>query len=151
MRVGVYVDGYNLYYSGRRWFGRGVSGWRWLSPRALAAALVAQRRNWTHASVHRVVYCTARVDASDDPSAYIDQDVYLKALAGASAVDHIEFGRYVARTKQVALAEPSSKGRPRLVRPSGPLRATGLPLALGRDRRGVDIVLATALVREEKG
>lgn len=151
MHVGVYVDGYNLYYSGRRWFGRGMPGWRWLSPRALAATLVEQRRNLTHANVDRVVYCTARVDASDDPAAYIDQDVYLKALAGANAVDHIEFGRYVARTKQVPLAEQPSKGRPRLVRPSVPLRSTGLPLALGRDRRGADIVLATALVREEKG
>ncbi len=151
MRVGVYVDGYNLYYSGRRWFGRGVPGWRWLSPRSLAATVVGQRRNWTHARVDRVVYCTARVDASDDPAAYIDQDVYLKALAGAGAVDHIEFGRYVARAKQVPLAEQPSKGRPRLVRPPRPWRSGGLPLTLGRDRQGGDIVLATALVREEKG
>lgn len=151
MRVGVYVDGYNLYYSGRRWFGRGMPGWRWLSPRALTATVVGQRRNWTQARVDRVVYCTARVDASDDPAAYIDQDVYLKALAGANAVDHIEFGRYVARAKQVPLPEQSSRGRPRLVRPLGPLPSTGLPLTLGHDRQGVGIVLATALVREEKG
>jgi uncharacterized LabA/DUF88 family protein len=151
MRVGVYVDGYNLYYSGRRWFGRGMPGWRWLSPRALTAALVGQRRNWTHASIDRVVYCTARVDASDDPAAHVDQDVYLKALTGAGAVDHIEFGRYVARAKQVPLAEQPRKGRPRLVRPSEPFPSTGLPLLLGRDRRGADIVLATVLVREEKG
>jgi uncharacterized LabA/DUF88 family protein len=110
-----------------------------------------QRRNWTHSSVDRVVYCTARVDASDDPDAYIDQDVYLKVLAGAGAVDHIEFGRYVARAKQVPLAEQPTEGWPRLVRPPRPLRLTGLPLTIGRDRRGADIVLATVLVREEKG
>ncbi|MGH3941828.1 MAG: hypothetical protein ACRDTG_25025 [Pseudonocardiaceae bacterium] len=133
MRVGVYVDGYNLYYSGRRWFGRSTPGWRWLSPKAVAATLVGKRRNWTEARIDRVVYCTARVDASDDPAAYIDQDVYLKALIGAGAVDHIEFGRYVARAKQVPLAEQSSKGRPRLVRPLHPLRSTGLSLTLGHD------------------
>ncbi len=109
-----------------------------------AAQLVSRARR-------RVVYCTARVDASDNRGAYIDQDVYLKALAGDGAVDHIEFGRYVARVKQVPLAEQPSKGRPRLVRPSRPLRCGGLPLTLGRDQRGTDIVLATALVREEKG
>lgn len=151
MRVGVYVDGYNLYYSGRRWFGRAVPGWRWLSPRRLAASLVEQRRNWTSADVGRVVYCTARVDASDDPAAYIDQDVYLKALMTANAVDHIEFGRYVARAKQAPLADQSSNGRPRLVRPSEQLRSTGLPLVPSHDRQGAGIVLATVLVREEKG
>jgi hypothetical protein len=77
--------------------------------------------------------------------------VYLKALTAADAVDHIEFGRYVARAKQVPLADQSSNGRPQLVRLSGRLRSTGLPLVLGRDRQGASIVLATALVREEKG
>jgi uncharacterized LabA/DUF88 family protein len=151
MRVGVYVDGYNLYYSGRRWFGRGTPGWKWLSPRALAATVVRERRNWTQAHIDRVVYCTARVDAAYDQSAYTDQDVYLKALAGSNAVDHVEFGRFVVRVKQVPLAVQPSKGRPRLVRPPGPLSPGGLPLTLGRDRRGIDLVLATGLVREEKG
>lgn len=122
MRVGVYVDGFNLYYSGRRWFGRGAPGWRWLSPKALAATLVEQRRNWTEARVDRVVYCTARVDASDDPTAYIDQDVYLKALAGAGVVDHIEFGRYVARAKPVLISNDSDLSLPvKIVRQRVPL------------------------------
>jgi hypothetical protein len=100
MRVGVYVDGYNLYYSGRRWFGRGTRGWKWLSPRALATSLVAERGNWAGARVERVIYCIARVDAADAPAAYVDQDVYLKALVAVQAVDHVEFGQYVARASK---------------------------------------------------
>lgn len=151
MRVGVYVDGFNLYYSGRRWFGRGTKGWKWLSPRALATKLVAERVNWTGAQVERVVYCTARIDAADAPASYVDQDVYLKALVAVKAVDHVEFGQYVARAKQVPLAVQPRKGRPQLVRPGAQPLVTGLPLSVVSDGRGGQVVLATALVREEKG
>ncbi|ASR33717.1 hypothetical protein BAY61_00505 [Prauserella marina] len=151
MRVGVYVDGYNLYYSGRRWFGRGTTGWKWLSPHALATSLVAERTNWRGARIERVVYCTARIDAADAPDAYADQDVYLKALDAVGAVDHIEFGQYVARAKQVPLANQPRKGRPQLVRSQAPLPTTELPLSAVDDGNGGHIVLATALVREEKG
>lgn len=30
MRVGVYVDAFNLYYGARDWCGKGEPGWRWL-------------------------------------------------------------------------------------------------------------------------
>jgi hypothetical protein len=46
MRIGVYVDAYNLYYGGRSLCGRGTAGWRWLDIRSLAEALVAERKNW---------------------------------------------------------------------------------------------------------
>ncbi|HVV13494.1 NYN domain-containing protein [Amycolatopsis sp.] len=98
----------------------------------------------------RVIYCTARIDAADAPSAYIDQDIYLKALMAVGAVDQIEYGHYVARAKQVPLAIPSRKGRPQLVRPPLQLPA-GLPLSIASDGNGGQIVLATGLVREEKG
>jgi hypothetical protein len=39
MRVGMYVDGFNLYYGARGLCGRGTAGWRWLDLRALAADL----------------------------------------------------------------------------------------------------------------
>ncbi|MGK3199855.1 NYN domain-containing protein [Amycolatopsis sp. MEPSY49] len=151
MRVGVYVDGYNLYYSGRRWFGRGVAGWKWLSPKELARALIAERINWGNAQVERVVYCTARIDAAEAAGAYVDQDVYLKALLATKAVDHVEFGKYVARAKQVPLAVQPRKGRPQVVRPSTSYNPGDLPLSVGQDGNGGQIVLATALVREEKG
>jgi hypothetical protein len=35
LRVGIYIDGYNLYYGGRGTCGRGAAGWRWLDLRQL--------------------------------------------------------------------------------------------------------------------
>jgi len=105
MRVGVYVDGYNLYYGGRSLCGRGTAGWRWLDIRALATTLVGERVNWAGATIQRVVYCTARVDAIDNPSGHSDQDIYLRALDAANSVDHIEYGYYVSRVKTLPLAK----------------------------------------------
>ena len=55
MRIGVYVDGYNLYYGARGLCGRGTRGWRWLDIRALAQRLIAASPNWSNATVHRIV------------------------------------------------------------------------------------------------
>src|SRR5271169_6200566 len=41
MRIGVYIDGFNLYYGARGLCGRGTPGWRWIDLRALATDLVA--------------------------------------------------------------------------------------------------------------
>jgi uncharacterized LabA/DUF88 family protein len=147
MRVGVYVDGYNLYYGGRSLCGRRTPGWRWLDIRALAEALVCERANWTTAQLTRVVYCTARVDATESPSSYADQDVYLKALAAVASVDHIEFGNYVARVKFAPLAVKQPNGLPRVVTPEWPVMI--------QDRTGAAVSDARFMVsvahREEKG
>src|SRR5215472_14667861 len=121
MRVGVYVDGFNLYYGARSLAGRGTPGWRWLDLRALAADLVGRRSSWPDAEVSRVVYCTARIDAVSNPSGQADQDIYLKALRAAGSVDHIEYGTYVSRVKTAPLAIKDTQGRPRLVEPSWPV------------------------------
>ena len=63
MRIGVYVDGFNVYYGGRGICGRGTPGWRWLDLRALATDLISRRARWAGATVDRVVYRTARIDA----------------------------------------------------------------------------------------
>lgn len=87
MRVGVYIDGYNLYYGARGLSGAGTSGWRWLDVRGLAASLLP--RGWSGARIERVVYCTARIDPAGNPSGFADQDVYLKALQSSGSVDVI--------------------------------------------------------------
>jgi hypothetical protein len=93
LRVGVYIDGFNLYYGGRDLMGgRGVPGWKWLNLRTLAESLTAKQSGWTNARVARVVYCTARIDGSSNPSGPADQEVYLRALQAAQAVDEIAFG-----------------------------------------------------------
>ncbi|MGH3218436.1 MAG: hypothetical protein ACRDPY_06855 [Streptosporangiaceae bacterium] len=66
--------------------------------------------DWSAAQVTRVVYCTARVDATESPSSFADQDVYLKALTVVESVDHIEYGTYVARVKSAPLAMRQPNG-----------------------------------------
>ena len=106
MKVGVYVDGYNLYYGGRDECGRSKPGWRWLNIRGLVNDLIAEQPGWSGASIKRIVYCTARTDAATNPSGHRDQDIYLKALKVSKSVDYIEYGNYVARVKYALLATP---------------------------------------------
>lgn len=147
MRVGVYVDGYNLYYGGRSCCGRGTTGWPWLDIRALAEALVHERSDWRGAQVIRVIYCTARIDATESPSSYADQDVYLKALAAAGSVDHIEYGSYVARVKSAPLAIRQPSGRPQLVTAGWPVMVQDQTGAAVPDAR----FMVSVAYREEKG
>lgn len=144
MRVGVYIDGFNLYYGARGICGRGTSDWRWIDLRALSTKLVA---GWDGARVARIVYCTARISGADNPSGARDQDIYLKALLHAGAVDHIEYGTYVARVKQAPLATPDQKGRPVIVRSAPPVL---LKDAAGTNVSG-GIFMVSHARREEKG
>jgi hypothetical protein len=147
VRIGVYVDGFNLYYGGRALCGRGTSGWRWLDLRALASSLIGRRTNWADAELARLVYCTARIDGPSNPSGQADQDVYLKALLAAKSVDLIEYGTYVARVKTAPLAVKDRDGRPELVTPSWPV--------VIQDGQGGAVEDAVFMVsyanREEKG
>jgi len=147
VRIGVYVDGFNLYYGARGLCGRGTPGWRWLDLRAVATDLVGRRVSWTGAQVHRVLYCTARIDGVSSPSGQVDQDVYLKALLAVGSVDHIEYGTYVARVKTAPLAVKGPQGRPKLVGPAWPVMI--------QDGRGSPVNGAVSMVsyanREEKG
>lgn len=148
IRVGVYVDGYNLYYGGRHLCGRGQAGWRWLDIRSLAMHVVQLQGSWTAARIERVVYCTARVDSKTSPEAHRDQDVYLKALVGSGSVDWVEYGNYVARTKNGLLAvdDPQTR-RPVIQSSAWPIMvqdAFGSPVSDAR-------FMAKYLHLEEKG
>jgi hypothetical protein len=146
MRVGVYVDGFNLYYGARALCGRGTPGWRWLDIRALASALVGERRDWEGARLTNIVYCTAIIDGAQNQSGHADQDVYLKALLAARSVDHIEHGYYVSRVKKAPLATADSKGRPVLTRAQWPLMVRG---STGTPVRDATFMVSYAF-REEK-
>ena len=162
MRVGVYVDGFNLYYGARGLSGRGTPGWRWLDLRALADGLVARRGNWVDAHVGRVVYCTARVDGASNPSGQADQDVYLKALLAVGSVDQIEYGTYVARVKTAPLAVKGPNGKPKLVEAAWPVVIQddgGVPVAgavfmvsyANREEKGSDVNVAAHLLLDVLG
>lgn len=151
MRVGIYIDGFNLYYGGRGLVGgRGLAGWRWLDLRALSEHLIAAASGWPPPTSTRVIYCTARIrsDASQ-PAATgpRDQDVYLRALSESGAVDEIAMGNYVSRVATAPLATPNRRGRPLLTNPQWPIMI--------RDGDARDVPHATFMAsvarREEKG
>src|SRR3712207_2865778 len=154
-RVGAYVDGFNLYYGGRSLCGRGTPGWRWLDVRKLLTA----KLSWDDATLTKVVYCTAVIDAGTNPSGYHDQDIYLRALTAAESIDIIEYGTYVARVRQSPLAVRSSAtdARPEVVHPQWPIvvqDAEGRPVPdavfmvsyAHREEKGSDVNVASHLL-----
>lgn len=149
MRVGVYIDGFNLYYGARKACGRSTPGWRWLDVRSLIESVLPQAWLTQGAALSRVVYCTARVSGARDPSSVADQNVYIRALRASASVDAIEFGNFVSRAKFAPLVRPEpSTYKPTIVRPSW-------PLMLKDANTDVDIPNATLMVsylhNEEKG
>ena len=146
MRVGVYVDGFNLYYGARSTCGRGTPGWRWLDIRGLATSLLTHNA-WAGASIERVVYCSALIDGAANPSGHADQDIYFKALLASGSVDLIERGYYVHRVKAAPVATRDDRGRPVLARVGWPL------MMQGDQHRNVagGVYLVSYACREEKG
>lgn len=137
--------------------GRGTVGWRWLDIRALAKTLMHERKNWPNAHIERIVYCTARVSATENPSGHTDQDIYLRALKATGSVDAIEFGYYVARVKSQPLAVRDQNGRPRLVTPQWPVmiqdgtggtvnNAVFMVSVATREEKGSDVNVASHLL-----
>jgi hypothetical protein len=134
--VGVYIDGYNLYYGGRTLVGgSGKPGWRWLDLRGLATSVVATHSGWPSAVIARVVYCTAPIDGVSNPGGARDQNLYLRALRAAVSVDEIEQGRYINKVITRPLAVKDGRGRPVLTSPAWPVMvqdAGGAPISDAR-------------------
>ncbi len=147
MRVGVYIDGFNLYYGGRGICGRSTAGWRWLDIRKLAENLVRDWSGWVNSSVERVVYCTARINGGGNPGGQRDQDVYLRALKAFGSADELAMGNYVARTATAPLAVADRKKRPVLTRPAWPIMIQN---GSGGDEPN-SIFMVSVARREEKG
>ncbi|WP_349319080.1 NYN domain-containing protein [Mycolicibacterium canariasense] len=147
MRVGVYIDGFNLYYGGKFLCGSGTAGWRWLDLRALATRLISNQSAWTGATVERIVYCTARISGADNPVGSQEQDAYLTALTSAAVVDHIEQGNYVSRVTSAPLATKDRRGRPVLTTPAWPVTVKD---GAGQNDPNAQFFVSVAR-REEKG
>ena len=148
LQVGVYIDGFNLYYGGRGLMGGGGQpGWRWLDLRKLAKAIVATRTDWPGAQIARVVYCTAPIDGASNPSGSADQEIYLRALRAVNAVDEVEMGRYITKIIKAPLAVRGPNGQPALVTSDWPIMlqdSAGQPVRNGR-------FIVSVAQREEKG
>ncbi|MFB9411907.1 NYN domain-containing protein [Dactylosporangium matsuzakiense] len=148
LNVGVYIDGFNLYYGARGLMGgAGRPGWRWLDLRKLAASIVAAHPQWSNAQVSRVVYCTAPINGADNRSGATDQEIYLRALRAANAVDKVEMGRYITKLVKAPLAVRGPNGRPTLYTSDWPTMiqdANGQPVPNAR-------FMVSVMQREEKG
>lgn len=162
MRVGVYIDGFNLYYGGKFIVGgAGIAGWRWLDLRELASNVIAANSGWEPATSLRVVYCTARIKAdANNPGAAgpREQDVYLRALASSGSTDEIAYGTYVSRVSTAPLATANRRKKPVLVRPDWPIMikdascttdipdATFMVSVARREEKGSDVNVAAHLL-----
>lgn len=145
MRVGVYVDGFNLYYGGKSQLGS-AAGWKWIDLRRLAARYAT----WHDAQIHRVVYCTARVNDPSDPLQTERQDFYLKALKLHGSVDVIEEGYYASwATESVMTSEPVGSRAPKTLRDTRHQLTWSRGLPVRRNTEGT--LFATVRKREEKG
>lgn len=147
MRVEVYLDGFNLYYGGKFQCLDDPTGWKWLNLRSLADRVISSHSGWNDPFISNIVYCTARVSGRDIPDGSREQDVYLRALVAADAVDVIEYGNYVSRTSCAPLATEGKRGRPELTHPSWPVMVKN---GQGADDPNAYFIVKVAR-REEKG
>jgi len=158
MRVGIYIDGYNLYY-GARTQCAGASHWKWLDIRSLLTDVVQSQRSWSNPEITRIVYCTARIDARLNPTGHAEQDVYLKALLASRSVDLIEYGKYVTgvRARPLATRGEGKDDPPTIVSPQWPVMVQaplGSPLpsalfmvsTLHQEEKGTDVNVASHLL-----
>lgn len=162
MRVGVYIDGFNLYYGGKYLVGgSGVAGWRWLDLRQLSVNIVAAHSGWAPATSLRIVYCTAKIRAdANNPGAAgpREQEIYLRALTAGGSVDEISYGTYVSRVATAPLATANKRRRPVLSRPAWPVMikdasctqevpdATFMVSVARREEKGSDVNVAAHLL-----
>jgi len=148
VRVGVYIDGFNLYYGGRALCGRSQPGWRWLDLRALSQRLLNRRVDWLSqgATLHRVVYCTAFIDGATNPTGRREQASYVAALTHEGSFDVIEKGHYISKVKFSPLAIRNGN--------QSSIVTSQWPVMI-RDSSGVDVPDAQFMVShqhwEEKG
>lgn len=148
MRVGVYVDGYNLYYGGKKQC-RDVEHWKWLDVRAMVTGAIHAQGSWKSPRIVSIVYCTARISARMNPDGHSEQDVYLKALLASRSVDRIEYGKYVVgiRPRPLAVRGARSKDPPVVVTSAWPVMVQS---RLGTPQPGATFMVST-LHQEEKG
>lgn len=147
MRVGVYVDAFNLYYGGRGICGRGAAGWKWLDIRTLAARIIDSRSRWDGVILETITYCTARVSGAGNEGGQRDQDVYLRALRASESVTAISLGTYVSRVATAPLATRGRNGRPSIVPPQWPVMVKSAESSVTSDA----MFMVSIARREEKG
>ena len=144
MRVGIFIDGYNLYYGGESLIGKRTSGWRWLDMRSLFSKIATT--HWPTMTVAApIVYCTSRIKG--DPAAHKRQDDYIRALVKSSSVDVVEYGNFIAKAKVRPIGEETKTGKTRILPAVHPVFVKD---AQGADSPGAYLMVSVS-DREEKG
>jgi hypothetical protein len=106
-RVGVYIDGFNLYYGSLK-----GTPYKWLDPCALACGLMPSDH------VTGVHYFTARVKPTPrNPSVHQRQGIYLRALATLPNV-HVREGFFLLKTSQQPKVQPLNPVSPKIPNPA---------------------------------
>jgi len=150
MRIGVYVDAFNVYYGARAHCGRATPGWRWLDLPALAMSLVDPLL-WPAGVLDRVAYCTADRDREGDPTSITDQSAYIAALTAAYPQLVVAKGSYVPRVKTGVLVDQSTRPARRVPSPGGAQLPGWLPAREITGPAGATELLLSVTTFEEKG
>jgi hypothetical protein len=147
MRVGVYVDAFNVYYGGRDHCGRGVAGWRWLDLEALSLSLIDPGL-WPGATLTHIAYCTAHRDRAGDPTSVADQQAYIAAVESAGTATTVTYGQYVPRVKTGHLVDGRKK---RVPSPGAAALPAWLPAREEPGPEGTPVLRVSLTTFEEKG
>ncbi|GAB95246.1 uncharacterized LabA/DUF88 family protein [Kineosphaera limosa] len=142
MRIGVFVDGYNVYYGAQLVCGQHSRGWKWLD----LSALVTPRVAAFPGGITQIHYCTARRGRTGRPQS-VDQDTYLAALTDHDPRIRIHLGKYVKRIKQGVLLGATRTPVPW----PGPDVPDWLTARRVAGAEGEDETLVSVRVFEEKG
>lgn len=90
LRIGVYVDGFNLYYGGNKLVGN--PSWKWLDIRKLVQNHLPVSEPWASGEIIRVIYSTAEI--TKPAETLHRQQAYIEALRVSGSVDHVVYGKY---------------------------------------------------------
>ena len=150
LRLGVYVDAFNVYYGARSQCGRGAAGWRWLDLFSLSER-IASARFARPTRITTLKYCTALREKDGDASSARDQTMYLNALQ-VDGRAHIEFGQYNVKMGKGVLVQPTPRRRyKRVVSPGRESIPTWLPAEETMGPEGDVNLLVQYTSFEEKG
>lgn len=89
-RIGVYIDGFNLYYGGNHLVGN--PAWKWLDIRKLVLNHLPTSEPWSNGEIVRVIYSTAEV--TKPAETLRRQQAYIEALRVYGSVDYVAYGKY---------------------------------------------------------
>jgi uncharacterized LabA/DUF88 family protein len=141
-RIGVYIDGFNLYYGGNKLVGN--SSWKWLDVRKLVQDHLPASEPWLSGEIIRVVYSTAEVTK---PAETLQrQQAYIEALRVSGSVDHVVYGKYKTYQDQNFAALGYYSKFKRVSLPSDPL-----PKELWFSLDSDNLVVVSHERKEEKG